>query len=177
MDVKNALLEVRSGSGGDEAAAFARDIFEMYRRFVELKGWEFEMLESSETDLGSAHCVVKCVHVVPALLCLCLRFRTTPFEIPLPVISSPYFISPKGIFRTTRFRPQSVVLRSRVRFAFPRPPSPIPHPLFPSSLTLCTLMVTILQHTTISSRLIFHHSSFITQLFGRWVGRRGGKGG
>lgn len=54
-DDKDALLEVRSGTGGDEAAAFAREIFEMYRRFAELKGWEFEMLHSSETDLGREH--------------------------------------------------------------------------------------------------------------------------
>lgn len=45
-------MEVRSGSGGDEAAAFAREVFEMYKRFAELKGWEFEMLHFSETDLG-----------------------------------------------------------------------------------------------------------------------------
>ena len=51
-DSKNALLEVRSGTGGDEAAMFARDIFEMYRRFAELKGWQFEGLHCSAIDLG-----------------------------------------------------------------------------------------------------------------------------
>lgn len=51
-DSKNALLEVRSGSGGDEAAEFARSLFDMYRRFAALKGWAFEELHSSETDLG-----------------------------------------------------------------------------------------------------------------------------
>lgn len=44
---------MRSGSGGDEAAEFARDLFEMYRHFAELKGWDFEGLHSSETDLGT----------------------------------------------------------------------------------------------------------------------------
>ena len=51
-DSKNALLEVRSGSGGDEAAAFAKELFEMYRRFAELKGWEFEELHRSVIDAG-----------------------------------------------------------------------------------------------------------------------------
>lgn len=51
-DSKNALLEVRSGSGGDEAAAFAKELFEMYRRFAELKGWKFEELHRSVIDAG-----------------------------------------------------------------------------------------------------------------------------
>eukprot|EP00904_Undaria_pinnatifida_P012233 jgi/Undpi1/813/HiC_scaffold_10.g04277.m1 len=51
-DSKNALLEVRSGSGGDEAASFAKELFEMYRRFAELKGWKFEELHRSVIDAG-----------------------------------------------------------------------------------------------------------------------------
>lgn len=52
-DSKNALLEVRSGSGGDEAAAFAKELFDMYRRFAELKGWKFEGLTCSSIDAGN----------------------------------------------------------------------------------------------------------------------------
>lgn len=52
-DSKNALLEVRSGSGGDEAAAFAKELFEMYRRFAELKGWRFDLLHCSTIDAGA----------------------------------------------------------------------------------------------------------------------------
>ncbi|CAM9173101.1 unnamed protein product [Ectocarpus sp. 6 AP-2014] len=51
-DSKNALLEVRSGSGGDEAAAFAKELFEMYRRFAELKGWKFEGMTCSSIEAG-----------------------------------------------------------------------------------------------------------------------------
>lgn len=51
-DERNAILEVRAGAGGDEAALFAADLFEMYRRFVESLGWRFETLELSENDLG-----------------------------------------------------------------------------------------------------------------------------
>lgn len=53
-DSKNALLEVRSGSGGDEAAAFAKELFEMYRRFAEVKGWQFEDLHCSRVEAGES---------------------------------------------------------------------------------------------------------------------------
>lgn len=43
---------MRSGSGGDEAAAFAKELFEMYRRFAELKGWRFDGLTCSSIDAG-----------------------------------------------------------------------------------------------------------------------------
>ena len=41
-DHASLILEVRAGTGGDEAALFARDLFEMYRRYAETKGWKFE---------------------------------------------------------------------------------------------------------------------------------------
>ena len=51
-DAKNAILEVRAGTGGDEAALFGADLFRMYQRFAELQGWKFEVLEVSENALG-----------------------------------------------------------------------------------------------------------------------------
>ena len=51
-DEKNAILEVRAGTGGDEAALFAADLFRMYQRFAENRGWKFEVLELSETGIG-----------------------------------------------------------------------------------------------------------------------------
>lgn len=51
-DTKNAILEVRAGTGGDEAALFAADLFGMYRKFAEQHGWRFEPLEISENDVG-----------------------------------------------------------------------------------------------------------------------------
>ncbi|MSP52557.1 MAG: peptide chain release factor 1 [Alphaproteobacteria bacterium] len=50
-DEKNAILEVRAGTGGDEAALFAYDLFRMYQRYAESKGWKFEIMEMSATDL------------------------------------------------------------------------------------------------------------------------------
>ena len=46
------IMEIRSGAGGNEAALFARDLFEMYRSFCETKGWKLEVIDSSATDLG-----------------------------------------------------------------------------------------------------------------------------
>ncbi len=46
------VLEIRAGTGGDEAALFARDLFEMYKRHAEIKGWKFGVLESYSTELG-----------------------------------------------------------------------------------------------------------------------------
>jgi peptide chain release factor 1 len=51
-DHRNAILEVRAGTGGDEAALFAADLFAMYRRYAESRGWRFEVLDVSENDLG-----------------------------------------------------------------------------------------------------------------------------
>ncbi len=51
-DEKNAILEVRAGTGGDEAALFAAELFEMYKRYAGLQGWRFEVMEISETGIG-----------------------------------------------------------------------------------------------------------------------------
>jgi peptide chain release factor 1 len=51
-DDKNALLEIRSGTGGDEAALFAGDLFRMYQRFAEKVGWKFEVLSATEGTVG-----------------------------------------------------------------------------------------------------------------------------
>jgi peptide chain release factor 1 len=51
-DEKNAILEIRAGTGGEEAALFAADLFRMYQRYAAEHGWKFEVLEISETGLG-----------------------------------------------------------------------------------------------------------------------------
>ena len=51
-DEKNAILEVRAGTGGDEAALFASDLFRMYQRYAEIHGWRFEVMSVSDSDLG-----------------------------------------------------------------------------------------------------------------------------
>ncbi len=52
VDSKNAILEVRAGTGGDEAALFAADLFRMYQRYVERHGWKTELLGVTETGIG-----------------------------------------------------------------------------------------------------------------------------
>jgi len=51
-DEKNAILEVRAGTGGDEAALFAADLFRMYQRYSERRGWRFETMQLSDTGIG-----------------------------------------------------------------------------------------------------------------------------
>ena len=51
-DDKNVILEIRAGTGGDEAALFAADLFRMYSRYAEKRGWKVETLSVSETDAG-----------------------------------------------------------------------------------------------------------------------------
>jgi peptide chain release factor 1 len=50
-DDKNAIIEIRAGTGGDEAALFAANLFRMYQRFAEKMGWKLEILEASSTGL------------------------------------------------------------------------------------------------------------------------------
>jgi peptide chain release factor 1 len=51
-DEKNVVMEIRAGTGGDEAALFAGDLFRMYSRYADTKGWRLELLSASESDLG-----------------------------------------------------------------------------------------------------------------------------
>ncbi|MCT4331624.1 peptide chain release factor 1 [Paracoccus sp. YLB-12] len=51
-DARPAIIEIRPGTGGDEAALFAGDLLAMYRRHAEAQGWSFQMLELTETELG-----------------------------------------------------------------------------------------------------------------------------
>jgi peptide chain release factor 1 len=51
-DAGSAILEIRAGTGGDEAALFAADLFRMYSRYAELKGWKVDIISISENDLG-----------------------------------------------------------------------------------------------------------------------------
>lgn len=49
---RNAMLEIRAGTGGDEAAIFAGDLFRMYSRYAEIKGWKIQILSSAPSELG-----------------------------------------------------------------------------------------------------------------------------
>jgi peptide chain release factor 1 len=51
-DEKNIFLEIRAGTGGDEAALFASDLFRMYQRYADTKGWRVEIMDSNPSDLG-----------------------------------------------------------------------------------------------------------------------------
>jgi len=51
-DEKNVIMEIRAGTGGEEAALFAGDLFKMYSRYAEKQGWRIELLSASYTDIG-----------------------------------------------------------------------------------------------------------------------------
>lgn len=51
-DAKNVVLEIRGGTGGEEAALFAAELFRMYARYAERQGWRFEVMSMSEADAG-----------------------------------------------------------------------------------------------------------------------------
>ena len=52
LDEKNIIMEIRAGTGGEEAALFAADLYRMYSRFAETRGWVFEIMNANETELG-----------------------------------------------------------------------------------------------------------------------------
>lgn len=51
-DTRNVIMEIRAGTGGDEAALFAADLFRMYSRYAEKKGWEIDVLSANEIGIG-----------------------------------------------------------------------------------------------------------------------------
>ena len=57
-DAKPAMLEIRPGTGGDEAALFAGDLLRMYQRYAEARGWGFDLIEEQMTELGGVKEVV-----------------------------------------------------------------------------------------------------------------------
>ncbi|MHA6511678.1 peptide chain release factor 1 [Tessaracoccus sp. Z1128] len=66
-DDADALLEIKSGEGGDESALFAADLLKMYSKYAEQTGWKIEVLDSQETDLGGYKSVTVAVKGTAAL--------------------------------------------------------------------------------------------------------------
>ncbi len=60
-DEKGAILEIRAGTGGEEAALFAADLFRMYQRYAQARGWRVEVLSTSETELGGYREVIAAI--------------------------------------------------------------------------------------------------------------------
>lgn len=52
LEEKNIIMEIRGGTGGDEASLFAADLFRMYTRYADLKGWKYEVMDANETEVG-----------------------------------------------------------------------------------------------------------------------------
>ncbi len=60
-DSRPAILEIRPGTGGEEAALFAGDLLRMYQRYAEARGWRFEIIEENQTELGGIKEVVAAI--------------------------------------------------------------------------------------------------------------------
>lgn len=56
--MNEAIVEIRAGAGGQEAALFAQELFEMYRRYAILKGWGVDVIDTNQTDIGGLKSVV-----------------------------------------------------------------------------------------------------------------------
>src|ERR1700731_797970 len=61
IDDKNIILEIRAGTGGDEAGIFAGDLFRMYSRYAESQGWKVEVMESSPAQMGGVKEIVAAI--------------------------------------------------------------------------------------------------------------------
>jgi peptide chain release factor 1 len=61
-DDKNVILEIRAGTGGEEAALFVADLFRMYMRYAELRHWKVELLDSHPTDIGGFKEIVAAIN-------------------------------------------------------------------------------------------------------------------
>ncbi len=61
-DVKDAIVEIRAGAGGDEASLFSGELFRMYSRYSETKGWKIEFISESPSDVGGFKEVIFAVH-------------------------------------------------------------------------------------------------------------------
>ena len=73
-DERNAILEVRAGTGGDEAALFAADLFRMYQRYADLHKWKFEIMETSDTGKGGFKEAV--ANITGAGVFACLKYES-----------------------------------------------------------------------------------------------------
>lgn len=78
-DGKDALLEIKSGEGGEESALFAGDLLRMYNRYAERRGWKTELLDATESDLGGYKSVTVAVKA---------KGTPDPGEAPTPSSSS-----------------------------------------------------------------------------------------
>jgi peptide chain release factor 1 len=61
-DVKNVLIEIRAGTGGEEAALFASDLFRMYSRYAEMRNWKVEIMDSHPTGVGGFKEIIAMIH-------------------------------------------------------------------------------------------------------------------
>ena len=78
MDERNVILEIRAGTGGDEAALFAGDLFRMYERYAATQGWKVEIVTASEGSMGGYKEIIAEIRGRGAFAKLKYRIRRAP---------------------------------------------------------------------------------------------------
>ena len=91
-DEKSVILEIRAGTGGDEAALFAGDLLGMYRRFAESQGWQFQLLELAESDLGGVREAVARAAKQGVAVRLIVPERDLKLGVLTALIGAPFFL-------------------------------------------------------------------------------------
>ena len=91
LDEKNIVLEIRAGTGGEEAALFAGDLFRMYCRYAEIMGWKVEIIDESPTKSSrlfpaTACTVISNMNPARTACSACLRRNLRGVFIPLPLL-------------------------------------------------------------------------------------------
>ena len=112
FEARNAVLEIRAGTGGEEAALFAGDLFRMYSRFCETKGWKVSVMHSNQTSLDGYKEIV-----------FTAKGPTELFDSSRARIASSAFPRPRrrGAFTLQRRRSSSSPRRTRMTsWRFPR---------------------------------------------------------
>ena len=92
-DDRNVVLEIRAGTGGDEAALFASDLFRMYSRYAERRGWKLDVLSMSETGVGGLKEATATIAACIACSACRLPRRAAAFTRPRP--PSQCYLRPK----------------------------------------------------------------------------------
>src|SRR5216684_3082732 len=84
IDDKNIILEIRAGTGGDEAGIFAGDLFRMYSRYAESQGWKLEVMESSPAQMGGVKEIVAAIQGKKVYSKLKYDTASTAFSVSRP---------------------------------------------------------------------------------------------
>jgi peptide chain release factor 1 len=118
MDERNVILEIRAGTGGDEAALFAGDLYRMYERFAAAQGWKTEIIAASEGPMGGYKEIIAEIRGRGAFA----KLISTPQPRPLPCSPKPRTSTSRSTKVTSRSTPCAPAARAASTSTRPNPP-------------------------------------------------------